>query len=574
MTNEPVNTPLPVAALDDVLAQYLAAMEPISSAVEFEEIRKEVNAFAAGEGPVLQRRLERWARELHGQSWLKTYSRQRFLSIRAPLTFMGNFTLELTPPPAMQLASTAERAAALVYAAAVLYQKIQRGEIGVPSGNSLSVLEEQIRCVLGCARIPKHGTDDYVVFPTDQVREFGLFYRNHYYLVELFRTDGSIIEPEALCSAIHGILFRQPAQRAVGFHTAAFAGSERCADFLAVLSEDPQNRAKLERMERTLIHLSIRDEERAGLPYNELLYGSGDDLWPYKPWSFTLYSDGALTVNNEHTAADGVTNVFLYEQLLTLIQNCLQRLSHAGDSCKVEEAEFRLVPESRLCSIRKEYRHSISRFCTSRWTRGDIRWDMFRRQGIGRDALIQTAFLYASRRIYSTPRCIHESVSTAQYHQGRTSCLRPVTAEMIRASEMPDDNTALLSALRAMSRAHSEGIRRAKANICFVRHGAGLQQMVKCFGPELGITDIPAIFVSNGYLRFCSQEISTSTIGSAAHIGGFAFSPQVPDGMGIGYLSSTAGLEVFFTWDRTALSDGERFSEGLDLFLDRIRSFQ
>ena len=173
---------LPVAPLRDVLEQFREAMAPITSQEEFQKIEQDIESFFTGEGNFLQEKLKECSKQLRGTSWLREYSQQRFLSLRTPLTIVGNFTLEFWKNG--EETSLLRNGTALAWSVGRLYQQLQAGEVPVPQGSSLSVRSEQMERVLGSARLPGHGTDTYAVYPADEVRAFGVFYRNRYYWVD------------------------------------------------------------------------------------------------------------------------------------------------------------------------------------------------------------------------------------------------------------------------------------------------------------------------------------------------------------------------------------------------------
>lgn len=568
---------LPVARLEDTLLQYITAMGPISSEQELKKIEEDVEHFRQKDGTILQKKLEEYAGELEGKSWLFEYSRQRFLSLRCPLTIVGNFTLELQTPPWTENYSTAQIAAMLAYSVGQLYLNLFSGMIPVPKGSNESVLNEQMCKVLGSARIPRPCIDDYVTFPKEQIRNFGLFYRNHYYLVELINKKGELLEISQIYSSIVQIMKKTKRSLSVNFHTSAYSGSETCSRLLCHLTKEPENKQNLEAVERSLFHLAIKDTKRAEEPVEQMLFSDTTDLWPYKPWNFTLYTDGALMANNEHTAADGVTNAHLYQYLLDYMSSNRWEFME-GLAGHYQELIFSFSEkiENELEGIRKKYIDSVSGYRVRQWEYGPVDWRKWKALSVGRDALIQLSFLFASRSVYNRLRCIHESVSTAQYYQGRTSCLRPVTKEMCAAADgfekgLPAGD--ILELLQKASKMHSDNIRKAKNNICFVRHGAGLQQMVQLFGKEIGVEKIPPIFSSKGYVRFCTQEISTSTIGNRA-VKSFAFSPQIPDGIGIGYTVEEESLRLNISWNQEILKSGENFIDSLNVFFNKLNVLQ
>ena len=147
---------LPVAPLRDVLEQFREAMAPITSQEEFQKIEQDIESFFTGEGNFLQEKLKEYSKQLRGTSWLREYSQQRFLSLRTPLTIVGNFTLEFWKNG--EETSLLRNGTALAWSVGRLYQQLQAGEVPVPQGSSLSVRSEQMERVLGSARLPGHGT--------------------------------------------------------------------------------------------------------------------------------------------------------------------------------------------------------------------------------------------------------------------------------------------------------------------------------------------------------------------------------------------------------------------------------
>ena len=566
---------LPVAPLRDVLEQFREAMAPITSQEEFQKIEQDIESFFTGEGNFLQEKLKECSKQLRGTSWLREYSQQRFLSLRTPLTIVGNFTLEFWKNG--EETSLLRNGTALAWSVGRLYQQLQAGEVPVPQGSSLSVRSEQMERVLGSARLPGHGTDTYAVYPADEVRAFGVFYRNRYYWVELFTADGKLAEPGQIYASLAEILGEKRPPERVNFHTAAYAGSEVYADFLEQFTQVRKNQENLQLVQRALFHLALKDTQREEIPFQNPLYSNTEDLWPYKPWSFTLYADGGCTVNNEHTAADGLTNVHLYRQVRSLMEQ-VRESSFEGGSGKFRELVFSMTPQQRSVSekIRNTYEKQVAPFRVEEWSRSEIDWARWKALGVGRDALIQLWFLYASLDLYPTVRCIHESVSTAHFYQGRTSCLRPVTLEMLQAARVLKIQRAAdgqaLQLITAASQAHRRGIRRAKKNVCFVRHGAGLKQMEQRYGrgPQCGSG--PGLLDSSAYQRFCSQEISTSTVGGEDVVKQFAFSPQVKGGLGIGYQPNPSGLRAAITWSQADLPGGELFGQKLQEYFDRLEA--
>jgi carnitine O-acetyltransferase len=53
---------LPIPPLEDTCRRYLTALEALQDEREHEQTKRAVNDFLAGDGPILQKRLQEWAK--------------------------------------------------------------------------------------------------------------------------------------------------------------------------------------------------------------------------------------------------------------------------------------------------------------------------------------------------------------------------------------------------------------------------------------------------------------------------------------------------------------------------------
>ncbi len=568
---------LPVPALEDTIVQYLEALEPITDAVSFEATRQAAHAFAEGEGRILQEKLLRHAAEIAPSSWLRDYSRKRFLSLRTPLSIIGNFSMKLAHPSWLRKRSQAETATLLACAVGRLYLDIVQDRLPPLQGCADSLLREQLAQVLGAVRHPQDATDAYETFtPFREVHSFGVFFRNRYYLVRLFDEQGNLLAPTAVYKAISSILAQNDPLSQSDFVAAGFAGSEKCAPFLSGLLLDEHNKACYDDMCRSVFHLILDERQGNMSPFAFLFCPEAQNLWLYKPWSLAVFADSAIAVNNEHTAADGVSNAYLYEHVFHHMERLSRETWGDGEAAATKRIRFHFTERQNafLREVREKYRKTAEPFRTMEFQRTGIDWQWFRQRGIKRDALIQCGFVCAQYRLYGRFLPTHESVSTAHFHQGRTSCLRSVTpaaAELAKAmSETDVPPGALVSMLQKSSESHSRNIRRAKQNVCFIRHGAGLMEMYRRHGRSSGILHVPLLFEEDNYRHFCSQELSTSTIGNSEAVEKFAFAPTAQDGLGVGYLAGDSWFRNSITWNATQKGEGALFIEELHSYWERL----
>lgn len=574
-----ISTPLPIPDLEDTIRQYLEALEPITDAESFRESKKIAYDFAAEEGRKLQCKLIEYANELGGGSWLKEYSRERFLTTRKPLSIAANYCMEFESPLWLSKYTQSAAAALLAYSVGKLYQDMACDRLAPPQRSSSSLCKEQLSLTLGAARHPKNTADSYEVYtPFNQAHSFGMFYQNHYYLIRLFDDKGNLVSYNSIYSAISQVLMKQQPSLEVNFNTMGFAGSEKCASLLDNIIIDDHNRACYDKVCRSIFHMSLDNKPRSAYSINNILYSNTENQWPYKPWTFTIFADNSIAVNNEHTAIDGVSNVYLYEKVFQYMEQFSSIAWNIGGAAETEHIQFRFTGKqiSEMYEIKKWYLEQIDTLYCDEFQRADIDWFLFKEYGIGRDALIQLGFIYAQYRLFGCFKSTHESVSTAQYHQGRTSCLRTVTPEAVEVvpKMLTNDSCAqaLITMIKRASKKHSLNIKKAKQNICFIRHSAGLLEMYRLYGKDLGISCMPVIFQDDNYKLFCTQELSTSTIGGSEIIKAFAFAPTAQGGLGLGYHIRDAQLHIVITWDGNQLPEGNKFSEYLNQYYDKLKA--
>ena len=137
----------------------------------------------------------------------------------------------------------------------------------------------------------------------------------------------------------------------------------------------------------------------------------------------------------------------------------------------------------------------------------------------------------------------YESCSTAIYRNGRTETIRPCTNETSTLARALNQNGSLkpddfLNLLRNCSKKHFELTKSCAQGQGWDRHLFCLKQLALEKDGKL-----PEIFQDESYQRINQIIMSTSTLSTAAIIGG-AFCPVTPKGFGMGYMITNEGLGV------------------------------
>lgn len=571
---------LPVPKLSQTVELYLKCLKPLVNRRDYEKTQSLARQFLTDEGLLLQNKLLAYRKSICPNSWLMPYSRDIYLTMRDPITLAGNYLFELAPLELSAKYDYLDFVAVMAHCMGLVFLEIVNETLPPMTVKGTPLCMKQFAGAFRGTKIPGKGRDEFVIYKEfEEAHSFGVFYKNKYYAVRLIDENTQVNSCGLIRSALARIYDDREEELEVNFNTAAFAGSERAAELIQTMCENIENEKNFQIANQTLFNITLSNFRSSEETVEDKLYTDTKDIWPYKQWSITVYQDKICSFNFEHTCVDGLTNVYMLGRIIEKIKTLAPQFTHnEQETAPVMPVIFNLNDKLKeeLLVIKKEYINKIEQFSSILYVRQNIPVKKLKEYKINVDVFLQLAFQYAQWRAFREIRSTHESVSVAQYYEGRTSCIRSASEESTDfVKALAQDDVSCGQLMDLFSKANQEHLNRigaAKDFCCFIRHAAGLNIMCERFGAELGIKEKPAIFTDSSFLKYCTQQLSTSSLGNTLFVNRFAFAPQTESGLGIGYITHNDVFIADISFYKNEYDTIIIFKNSLDKFFDKMEN--
>ncbi|KAE9003791.1 Carnitine O-palmitoyltransferase 2 [Phytophthora rubi] len=560
-------TRLPIPKLEDSLARYLAAVEPVVGAQQLADTRRAVQTFQSGVGPELHRALvARDAENKHtsyiNQWWLEMYLRDRQ---PLPINYNPQIKLKMDPVPAKNAQS--QRAASLIASSVRVHRTLRDKKLepdifhtkpdtsktkafqyfckllpesvsfyGAAALGAYPLDMSQYKNLFSSTRLPKLGQDELKVSPGSKhvVVQRG----TKFYTFDVLTADGGAVSDEQILANIEAILAEPltkstPDAPGMGLMTTmnrdAWANARQKLE-----ASGGVNKASLEQIDSALFVVSLEHESPATPEEvsRTFLVGDGTNHWFDKSFQLIVAANGTASVNFEHAWGDGVAVLRYLNELY-------------GDSVKypVLKANSQAKPKELTWDVNGETKQLLNeaKKTYDKWTstllvacaESPVTRAVGKKYNIGTDGLMQMTIQLAHFKLHQKFVATYESASTAAFKHGRTETVRSCTNEavafvrtMTNASASDSDKA---NALRAAVTKHSELTKNGVMGQGFDRHLFALRAMA-----ELQGIAVPEFYTLPAHQTMSKIILSTSTLSSPALEGG-SFGPVNEDCYGIGY---------------------------------------
>ncbi|GMA38503.1 choline/carnitine O-acyltransferase [Mobilicoccus caccae] len=567
---------LPVPSLEQTMAGFCEAVEPLVAPEVLEASRRAAQAFADGDGPAAQEALRRFADAEHGEgrSWLSTAWFDGYFGVRTPLPLTSNTYFELAWE---QTRSGVDLAADVVAGFAAVHLAHLRGEFEIPtSARGEQVDPGQFGFLSGGIRIPRERLD--VSEPGDAGaggREVVVLHRGHAAALTVSDADGHPLPASAIGAALAEIAASTPTEPGLFARPAYLAGDDAAA-MLTTLVADHGNGDTYERLRNALFVLTLVDDttpdsdgDGDGEDLEEFMRRGAfglDEAWPYKAVSLRvpLGSTPRVGLHMEHAMIDGGTIV----AVIAAAQQAAADLDPGADGAPVawEPVSWTLTEDqrARLVAAGEDYEQQAAglRFRIVTEPIEPFPTLPFK---AGLDGVLQLVMLYAQLATYGRVRSTYESVDMREYRAGRTECLRPNTPEAVACATAMVAGEAGPVHLEAAMAAHRARIKSAKAGQAIDRHLFGLHLMAERDGLRAPLID------DEGYRALTTDFLSTTSLGSRAQIVRTAFAPTSAGGLGLYYSASDRDVDVCISYDEREASRVTEFEENLRAGVRAVR---
>lgn len=561
-------TRLPIPKLEDSLARYLAAVEPVVTPSQLAETREAVRAFASSDGPQLQQALEaRDAANPH-TSYINAWWLDMYLSDRQAIVVNYNPQIKLKEDPVAAKNTQSQRAASLIASSVRVHRTLRDRQLepdvfhtkpqyskttafqyyakllpeavsfyGAAALGAYPLDMSQYKNLFESTRVPRLDRDELQTFPGSRhvvVQRGAKFYQ-----FDVLDADGAAVPDERILAHIEAIL-AQPlvlgsaAEPGVGLFTTLNRDVWATARDELVASS-PTNAASLAAVDSALFVVSLEHEAPATATAlsRTFLVGDGSNHWFDKSFQLIVAANGAASVNFEHSWGDGVAVLrYLNETYNDSVKYPV--LTPAAGVVQANELEWELSPAAQ--TQLQDAKHAFDA-----WTRrllvecaeSPVTRAIGATYNIGVDGVMQMAIQLAHFKLHGRFVATYESASTAAFKHGRTETVRSCTVEATQFVRTMSDASASLAAkeaaLRTAVKKHSELTKNGVMGQGFDRHLFALRAIAGVVGAET-----PALFTLPAHDVMSKIILSTSTLSSPALTGG-SFGPVNDDCYGIGY---------------------------------------
>lgn len=543
---------VPLPTLEESCERFLTWCAPLLTAEELAATEAEVAAYLGPDGPgrPLQAALVEYDSTKGVHSWLDTFWPYRYLGRRDRIALNANFFFLFQDTGQPQLA----RAAGLI--AGSLHYKHQLDQELIPPVVQRGVPQtmEQNKFLFSTTRIPGAEQDTVRAPYTDawpgpsEARHIVVFFRGAPFKLDVLGPDGvphSLDEVEAGLRAVMQAGAEPPAPDSSVGHLTTMARAEWAAARASLRDRHPLNAAALDDIETALFCVCLEDFAPADTQEtcDELLYGDRGNRWFDKALSFVVFADGRAGINVEHCGLDGTTILSFVDAVLSTPAEEHSRRSGARSQGlpALEPITFHL--DDALRAQVRSAAEAFAQYGVDTATR-TVSFDDFgantaKSLGVSPDAFVQLAYQLAHQRAKGHLGATYESIATRQWRRGRTEAMRVVTPEIVEFVAIMEDPATdpetRRSALRTAARAHVTRAKECQAGDAPEQHLWELELIQRRRGPELGITEQPALYRTPGWLTMRDDYLSTSSAPST-HIQFFGFGSTSSRCIGVAYV--------------------------------------
>jgi carnitine O-acetyltransferase len=605
---------LPIPPLDETCALLKQTTKPFLEPLAWERTCAAIDRFAAQAGPLQSLLVRHRDARPHNASWLRPIWDDIYLTYRGPLPIHMNYGLAFVRD------RWSGGLSSFIAAMCCIVDEI-RNETLLPEATKAGFLSMDTLRTLIYTRLPCPIRDVWQHPPLAAPMAVAVACKGHWFIMTVHNDKGELLAPAAIENAL--AVVRKRAQgmgeaAPVGSMTAA--GRPEAAFLRDALLKNPLNRINLEGIESCVFAVCLDDAPvtEEGAPDTEAAFGSsligGDSAnrWFDKSLQIVSEPGGRLGVNLEHSGSDAGIWLYVFGRADEAI--CVKKLPEGEDHAHVRLLEWNIDTQSaaRLQSIREDFARTMHTVTIRQRRIRSVTKERIKAKNCSPDAFVQLLYqaaYYKGRQRFCS---IYEAVSTREFYQGRTECVRPVTeasTAFIRALYDGKDSAAeLLHKFRLAEKAHADSISRGQKALGPERHMSGLYAMYTMYagsapvcgdtssdllcapgqdrkssasslkaapsspGPKLGHYlgfAEPEIFKDEGYLALRHDTLSTSSA-TAACIDFFGFGPVVADGLGIGYGLKDDALHMMISSYETSDVTADSFLDAMEEAAERF----
>ncbi|KAF7879371.1 hypothetical protein EAF04_000567 [Stromatinia cepivora] len=516
----------PLPALEDTLRHYVNAARPFCFNEELERTKQlaEELKIVGGQGQILQARLLERKNDPTIDNWLSDiYLSRRFLRQRAPLVATQSYFG--THPNGRSPHSQAERATIVTLAALNFKQRYETESLPKRELYGQSIDTYAYRYLFNVCREPHLNEDIIREYPNENY--IVVFNNGHGYKINLTRNDEAITFYE-LKTKFEKIISEPIVPKSwVGILTADDRDNwAKARDKL--LEANERNKVSIRTIEAAAFVVCLDDAtpQTPSQRFSQFLFGDGSNRWYDKSLQFVVCKNGVSASVCEHSVLDGITIEVLHEFINEAI---IEHKSSTNTNESIVSANpdtleiLHLVPdpilEDRTQHIRQSLERKTSKYSFTHLEMQSLNHEFLSQKGLPTQSGIQLAIQLANHRFFGHNLSAIETVSLAQFRQGRVEVhhiITPLMAQFL-ATNKHSINIYSRDLLYEAAKEHAKSLTRASKGRGFSRHLMAMEWMIE-EGEEM-----PSFFLDPVYRRMKPERAVTSCFNTGWLEGGFVY---------------------------------------------------
>lgn len=561
--------PLPVPPLDATLPALRHAVSAVADADTLAATERAIEDFQDNQGPALQSALEAFAadRDAANSSWLADRWLRDYLTVRTPLQTTSNVGFQIN---LRTETSGLDRAVDILRALALVHLKQADGSMPEEvdgRGNPLDA--NQWRCFNGALRIPRPDCDE-VTFSElgTAARSIGVIVDGHVFDLRITDEQSRLATREQLRAILEALRTNSDtAGSATSTGETAKPALDARLSYLgsAALAEVPLPAETQATLRDQLFALHLIDDAQATEAdlLRDLTFAPGH-AWVYKPLTYEInLASNFAAIHVEHSTVDGATLVEAVRRVQEAVNNDAPTSPSAdADATPADVAPLELSPVAPAASIPTGDEYAVEIIEVPKLAKEELPFKF------SADAMSQLILSIAQQLTFGRIRAVYEAVDMREYKAGRTECLRAVTPEAVAFAKQLVAGKPTVEALQEALNAHRNWVIGCKTGRGIDRHLWALSfTSEKQSGAPLELLADPGVKAAR------TDFLSTTSIGSDAHIIRYVFAPTIPNGFGVNYTPKATSIEYCLTFNRDKAEQPKQFQANLTRAAELLADF-
>lgn len=561
--------PLPVPPLDATLPALRHAVSAVADADTLAATERAIEDFQANQGPALQSALEVFAadRDAANSSWLADRWLRDYLTVRTPLQTTSNVGFQIN---LRTETSGLDRAVDIVRALALVHLKQADGSMPEEIDGRCNPLDaNQWRCFNGALRIPRPDCDEVTFSELGTAsRSIGVIVDGHVFDLRITDEQGRLASREQLRATLEVLRTNSDtAGSAASTGETAEPALDARLSYLgsAALAELPLPAETQATLRDQLFALHLIDDAQATEAdlLRDLTFAPGH-AWVYKPLTYEInLASNFAAMHVEHSTVDGATLVEAVRRVQEAVDGDAPTAPSAdADANPADVAPLEISPIAPAASIPTGDEYAVEIIEVPKLAKEELPFKF------SADAMSQLILSIAQQLTFGRIRAVYEAVDMREYKAGRTECLRAVTPEAVAFAKQLVAGKPTVEALQEALNAHRNWVIGCKTGRGIDRHLWALSfTSEKQSGAPLALLADPGVKAAR------TDFLSTTSIGSDAHIIRYVFAPTIPNGFGVNYTPKATSIEYCLTFNRDKAEQPEQFQANLTRAAELLADF-